>query len=109
LLVAIGYPLLSALPRGFIWRVFFARRYAALFRRRHALLIAGALSFAFAHLVFQNVLAVVATAIGGALFLHTYLASRSMLLATLEHATYGVAAFTLGLGRFLYHGAIPLQ
>jgi uncharacterized protein len=109
LLVMIGYPLLSALPQGFVWRVFFVHRYSMLFHRRGALLIVGALSFAFAHLVFQNVLAVFATAVGGALFLHTYLTSRSMLLATLEHATYGAAAFTLGFGRFLYHGAVPLQ
>jgi uncharacterized protein len=52
---------------------------------------------------------VLSTAIGGALFLQTYLASRSMLLATLEHAAYGMVAFTLGFGRFLYHGAIPMQ
>jgi CAAX protease family protein len=109
LLVMVGYPLLSALPQGLIWRVFFVHRYAALFRSQGALLVAGALSFAFAHLIFQNVLAVVSTAVGGALFLQTYLASRSMFLATLEHAAYGVIAFTLGFGRFLYHGAIPLQ
>lgn len=109
LLVLVAYPLLSALPQGLVWRVFFVHRYATLFRTRGALLAAGALSFAFAHLIFQNVLAVVATAIGGALFLQTYLASRSMLLATLEHAAYGAAAFTLGFGRFLYHGSIAVQ
>ena len=109
LLVLLGYPLLSALPQGFIWRVFFVHRYAVLFRSQATQLVVGAFSFALAHLVFQNTLAVLATAIGGALFLQTYLASRSMLLATLEHATYGLAAFTLGFGRFLYHGAIPMQ
>ena len=109
LLVMIGYPLFSALPQGFVWRVFFVQRYERLFRRRQALVFAGALSFAWAHLVFQNIPALVATAIGGALFLHTYLSSRSMLLATLEHATYGLTAFTVGFGRFLYHGSIPLE
>jgi hypothetical protein len=109
LLVAVAYPLLSCVPQGLIWRVFFVHRYSRFFRGPRALIAAGACFFAFAHLAFHNVLALVATAVGGALFMQTYLATRSMWLATMEHAVYGVTAFTLGFGRFLYHGAIGLS
>jgi uncharacterized protein len=44
------------------------------------------------------------TALGGLLFLHTYLVTGSMLVSSLEHAAYGVAAFTFGIGRSLYLG-----
>jgi hypothetical protein len=107
LLVVAAYPLLSALPQGFVWRVFFVHRYAGLWRDQRCSLAAGAFCFAFAHVIFGNAIAVLAAAIGGALFLETYLATRSMWLATIEHALYGLAAFTLGLGQFLYMEALP--
>lgn len=105
LLVATLYPLLSVLPQGVIFRVFFVHRYMPLFGHGAALLAVGALAFAFAHVIFRNVVAVALTGIGGLLFLHTYLVTGSMLLSSLEHATYGVAAFTFGIGRSLYLGA----
>ena len=101
----VGYPFLSALPQGIIWRLFFAYRYASLFGTRTALVAAGAAAFALAHITFRNVLALLLTALGGAFFLDTYLTTGSMCLATLEHGAYGVAAFGLGLGEFLYLGA----
>ena len=105
LLVVTFYPLLSVLPQGVIFRVFFVHRYALVFGHGAALLAAGALAFAFAHVIFRNLVAVALTGIGGLLFLHTYLATGSMLLSSLEHAAYGVAAFTFGIGRSLYVGA----
>jgi len=104
-LVGVFYPVLSVLPQGVFWRVFFVHRYAPLLGDGAAMLVAGALAFAFAHVVFRNVAAVALTAIGGLLFLHTYLATGSMLLSGLEHAAYGVAAFTFGVGRSLYLGS----
>ena len=46
-----------------------------------------------------------AGAIGGALFLRTYLRSGSGWLADLEHAVLGNVAFTIGYGQWLYSGA----
>jgi hypothetical protein len=103
-LIAIFYPILSVLPQGVIWRVFFVHRYEPLFGRGAALLLAGAVAFAFAHIIFRNVLALALTGLGGVLFLRTYLVTGSMLAASLEHAAYGVAVFTFGLGRSLYLG-----
>src|SRR5262249_10553786 len=76
-LFVVAYPLLSALPQGIIWRVVLAHRYAPLFDGRTGLLVAGALAFALAHITFRNVIALVLTACGGALFLDTYLATGS--------------------------------
>ena len=100
------YPLLSAVPQGLIWRVFLVHRYAALSGGSELLLICiGAAAFSLAHLAFWNLTAILVTAAGGALFLSTYLATHSMLLAALEHGAYGCVAFTAGLGAFLFRGA----
>jgi hypothetical protein len=99
------YPALSVLPQGMLYRVFFLNRYGPLFESRPALLVAGALAFSFGHVIFRNVPALVITAVGGAMFLETYLHTHSMLLAAGEHGAYGVVAFTAGLGRFLYLGS----
>jgi hypothetical protein len=104
-LVALLYPVLSVLPQGVFWRVFFVHRYAPLLGNGAAMLVAGTLAFAFAHVVFRNAVAVVLTGLGGLLFLHTYLVTGSMLVSSLEHAVYGVAAFTFGIGRALYLGS----
>jgi uncharacterized protein len=99
-----GYPLLSALPQGIIWRVLFLHRYGPLFDSKATAVLASAVVFALAHATFRNVVAIVLTAIGGALFAWTYLETGSMWLATIEHGAYGVAAFAFGLGEFLYLG-----
>jgi hypothetical protein len=103
--LAILYPLVSVLPQGLLWRVFFVHRYTPLLGNGAALLFVGTAAFAWAHLAFRNRAAIVLTALGGALFLHAYLATGSMLVSSLEHALYGVAAFTFGVGRMLYLGA----
>lgn len=104
LLIAVLYPVVSVLPQGIFWRVFFVHRYAPLLGHGAAMIVAGTLAFAFAHVVFRNAVAIGLTALGGLLFMHTYLATGSMLAASLEHAAYGVAAFTFGIGRSLYLG-----
>jgi hypothetical protein len=103
--LVLAYPALSAIPQGLIWRVFFAHRYAPLLGHGPWLITTGAAAFALAHLAFWNRTAIVVTAIGGALFLNTYLSTQSMLLAAAEHGAYGLVAFTAGLGPFLYRGA----
>jgi hypothetical protein len=101
------YPALSVIPQGILFRVYFVQRYGALLPGRPLLLLAGALAFSLGHVVFRNVPALVITAVGGALFLDTYLRTGSMLLAAAEHGAYGIVAFTAGLGSFLYLGARP--
>jgi hypothetical protein len=105
LLLATLYPVLSVLPQGVFWRVFFVHRYEPLLGHGVAMVAAGTLAFAFAHVVFRNAIAIALTALGGLLFLHTYLVTGSMLVSSLEHAAYGVAVFTFGIGRSLYLGS----
>lgn len=105
LLFATLYPVLSVLPQGVFWRVFFVHRYEPLLGHGVAMVVAGTLAFAFAHVIFRNAIALALTALGGLLFLHTYLVTGSMLVSSLEHAAYGVAAFSFGIGRSLYLGS----
>jgi hypothetical protein len=105
LILAVAYPLLSVLPQGVLFRAFFVHRYAPLFGDGALLLAVGTAAFAFAHIAFRNTTAMVLTGLGGGLFLHAYLVTGSMLVSSLEHALYGVAAFTFGVGRSLYLGA----
>ena len=104
LLLVVLYPTLSALPQGILWRVLFVHRYGPLFETRSLLVVAGALAFSLGHVTYRSARALAITAIGGALFLDTYLRSHSMLLAAAEHGAYGITAFSAGLGRFLGMG-----
>ena len=104
LLLVVLYPTLSALPQGMLWRVLFVQRYAVLFDGRASLLLAGAVAFSFGHITYRSARALAVTAIGGALFLDTYLRSHSMILAATEHGAYGIVAFSAGLGRFMHMG-----
>jgi CAAX prenyl protease-like protein len=100
--IIIGYPLLSVYPQELLYRAYLLHRYG------HALgggRWASALAFSFAHLLFGNILAVAATLAGGWLFARRYQRTGSLLVVSVEHTLYGITLFTIGLGRFFYHGA----
>ena len=102
--VMIGYPLVSVFPQEVIFRAFFHQRYRRLLGP--AVLVVGALAFAWAHVLFRNELAVLLTLPAGFLFATTYRRHRSLACAVLEHALWGDLIFTLGLGRYFYSGLI---
>ena len=104
-LVMILYPLVSVYPQELIYRAFFFHRYQPLFGSGIAMILASALAFGFLHIIFGNWLAVILCIVGGFLFSLTYQHSGSLLLACLDHAIFGNFIFTIGLGRFFYHGA----
>ena len=99
------YPLLSVIPQGIIFRRWFVSRYSDGLGSGWSMIVIGALCFGVSHVLFGNLVAPVITAIGGALFLRTYLRSGSGWLADLEHAVLGNVAFTIGYGQWLYSGA----
>ncbi|MBD3239207.1 MAG: CPBP family intramembrane metalloprotease [Chitinivibrionales bacterium] len=103
-LVMLLYPLLSALPQELVYRTFFFHRYRGLFRRDVLTAGASAVAFAFLHVMYDNMIAVGLTLIGGALFSWTYTRTRSLWAATAEHALYGCIVFTVGLGYYFYEG-----
>jgi uncharacterized protein len=107
--IMVLYPLISVIPQEIIFRHFFFWRYALLFRSPVMMIVASGVLFGFVHIIFQNWVAPILCVIGGVMFAHTYHKTRSLPLATLEHALYGCMVFTVGLGRYFYHGAVGLQ
>jgi uncharacterized protein len=99
------YPLLSVYPQELIYRAFCFHRYQPLFGSGWVMVLASALTFGFVHIIFGNWVAVGLCVIGGLLFAMTYQASGSLLLACVDHAIFGNFIFTIGLGRFFYHGS----
>lgn len=104
LLVMFAYPLLSVVPQEIIYRAFFCHRYAPLFGNGARMALASAIAFGFAHIVFGNGVAVALTLAGGWLFARTFLQTRSLPCVALQHALFGGAIFTVGLGRYFFHG-----
>jgi uncharacterized protein len=103
-MVMVLYPVLSVFPQEIIFRSFFLKRYAPLFNTERGLMAANALAFGFAHIVLHSPVAMIFCTIGGWLFAHTYLRTKSLCAVWIEHALYGCTVFTLGLGFYFYHG-----
>lgn len=106
LFIAIGYPWLSAYPQEILHRAFFFHRYSPLFRSTRTLLVVNVLAFAWLHVPFWSVEAILLTLPGGVLFAWTYLRTGSTLAAGMEHALYGWWAFFTGLGWFVFVGSV---
>ncbi len=105
LAIMLFYPLFSAFVQEVLFRSFYFHRYAKLFKGRPlTLILTNALVFAYVHIVFENWFALIFTFFGGFLFAHTFLKSRSTLLAAIEHSLYGGLLYTVGLGYYFYHG-----
>ncbi|GAB2597417.1 hypothetical protein Aab01nite_72980 [Paractinoplanes abujensis] len=105
LLICVFYPLASVYPQELLYRGFLMHRYAPVFGAGKVVAAASAVAFGFAHLLFGNVIAVVATIVGGWLFARRYQSTGSLLTVSIEHALYGITIFTVGLGQYFYHGA----
>lgn len=100
------YPIISALPQEFIFCSFFFKRYKAFFGVGRGMIIASALVFAFAHVLYINPVAPALSFIAGMIFADTYCKTKSLALVTIEHSLYGNALFIIGLGWYFYGGAI---
>ena len=105
-LVMVLYPLASVYPQELIFRGFLFHRYAPVFGSGTGLVAASATAFGFVHIIFGNWISVVLSFLGGWLFALRYLRTRSLLAASVERALYGMLVFTVGLGQFLFHGAV---
>lgn len=106
LVLFIAYPIFSALPQEFIFCSFFFRRYAAFFPSDRARIIASAITFAYAHVLFINWVAPLLSLIAGYIFAQTYARTRSLALVTIEHGLYGNYLFMVGLGWYFFGGAV---
>jgi CAAX protease family protein len=102
--IMIFYPLLSVYPQELIFCGFLYHRYAPVFGTRTGFVAASAAAFGFVHIIYGQWLSVVLTAILGALLAYHFSRTRSLAVVWLEHALYGLMAFTIGLGSFFYNG-----
>lgn len=100
------YPVISALPQEFIFCSFFFNRYERYFKTGWPMIIASAVTFAYAHVLYINPVAPTLSLIGGLIFAHTYYKHRSLALVTIEHGLYGNYLFILGLGYYFYGGSV---
>ncbi len=102
--VALLYPVFSAFPQEIIYRPFFFHRYRALFENSWALIVVNAVLFGWSHIIVHNRIAMALATVGGLFFARTYERTRSTALVTLEHAAYGDAIFTIGIGGMFVNG-----
>jgi len=102
----IMYPILSALPQEFIFCSFFFERYKKFFTTEKSMIIASAIVFAYAHVLFINWVAPLLSLIAGLIFATTYARTKSLALVTIEHGLYGNVLFLVGLGWYFYGGAV---
>lgn len=100
------YPVISAVPQGIVFRAFIFHRYKNLFGNGWAMIAASGLVFCYAHIIYKNPIALILTLAGGLIFAHSYARSRSLLFSSIEHALYGNFIFTIGLGYYIYSGAV---
>jgi len=104
-MILIFYPWVSVYPQNVIYRAFFCQRYRPILGGGWTLIVVNAAAFSFGHVMFNNWVVLALTFVGGLIFTRTYLKHRSLLLATIEHAMYGLFCFYLGVGVFLLYGA----
>ena len=104
--LCIMYPLLSALPQEFIFCSFFFERYKKFFPTDKIMIIASAIVFAYAHVLFIKLGAPALSFFAGIIFAMTYAKTKSLALVTIEHGLYGNVLFIVGLGWYFYGGAV---
>ena len=100
------YPLISALPQELVFCSFFFKRYGVFFGNSLRMVIASAIIFAYAHVLYINWVAPSLGIIAGLIFADTFRKHRSLALVTIEHGLYGNALFVIGLGWYFYSGAV---
>ena len=106
LLVVVLYPVFSALPQELIYRVWLFEAHKPLWVTPALPVLASALFFGWVHIIYAGWFAVIACAAGGVALAWNYHSNREKPGAiwplVLEHAMYGLAMFTVGLGRYFF-------
>jgi len=105
-LIAVLYPIFSALPQEIVFRVLYFQRYGGVLPQGRAGLVLNAAAFSLAHLMFWNAVAVAMAFAGGLIFAWAYSERRSFATAVAMHSLAGVILFALGLGTYFYTGNV---
>ena len=101
LIVIFIYPFLSVIPQELVYRVFFFQRYFPNINRFYFPVFLNLVVFAYGHLVFGNMHAIIITAIVSPIFTYAYL-KKSFLTCVILHTLGGQIIFTLGLGKYFF-------
>ena len=101
LIVIFIYPFLSVIPQELVYRVFFFQRYFPNINRFYFPVFLNLAVFAYGHLVFSNMHAIIITAIVSPIFTYAYL-KKSFLTCVILHSLGGQIIFTLGLGKYFF-------
>ena len=103
--VMILYPLVSVLTQELVYRTFFFHRYGPLFGElRWAMVFINGALFGFAHIVFDNYVAMIGTWVIGTLLAYRYATTRSFWAVFIEHTLWGWLVFTVGLNKYFFTG-----
>ena len=106
-MIALGYPLASALPQEVVFRVLFFERYAAILPRKLTPQIGlNALVFAWAHIMYWSWIVLALTFVGGLLFAYSYRVRGNFPEAVVLHSVAGVMLFLVGMGIYFYSGNV---
>ena len=106
LMVALLYPLLSALPQELVFRPLFFRRYGPILPGLRAAVVLNAAVFSLAHLMYWSPVVAAMTFAGGLAFAWSYEARRNFPEALVLHALAGVILFAVGMGEHFYSGNV---
>ena len=101
LIVIFIYPFLSVIPQELVYRVFFFQRYFPNINRFYFPVFLNLVVFAYGHLVFDNMHAIIITAIVSPIFTYAYL-KKSFFTCVILHTLGGQLIFTLGLGKYFF-------
>ena len=101
LIVIFIYPFLSVIPQELVYRVFFFQRYFPNINRFYFPVFLNLVVFAYGHLVFSNMHAIIITAIVSPIFTYAYL-KKSFWTCVILHTLGGQIIFTLGLGKYFF-------
>ena len=106
LVIALGYPVLSALPQELVFRPLFFRRYGAILPGGGAGLGLNAVLFSLAHLMYWSWIVAAMTLAGGLIFARAYEVERSFPMAVVLHSVAGLVIFATGMGVYFYSGNV---
>lgn len=104
----IAYPLLSAFPQELIFCSFFFHRYKVFFKTDTGRIIASAIVFGYAHMLYLHWIPPVFSGVAGIIFAQTYAKTRSLSLVTIEHSIYGIMLFISGLGIYFVSARVGI-
>jgi membrane protease YdiL (CAAX protease family) len=106
LLIMVAYPIVSVYPQELLYRAFLFQRYAPFLTTPAARIAVSAIVFAWGHVFFRRPwVAMLLTLVGGMVFAWHYEVTRSLAVASVEHAIFGDLVFSIGLGRYFFHRA----